>query len=80
MIHFPLYLVLESNYQSTISMHYSFEKVIVKFCVLQYVNGFIFYCNPQNLHLSKKKFDLADVFSKYIFPQLFSKLQPYSKI
>ena len=50
---FPLYLGLESNYQGTILMHYSFQKVIVKFCGLQYVKGFNFYCNPQNLTFIK---------------------------
>ena len=54
MNHFPLYLEFESNYQGTILMYYSFLKVIVKFCGLQYSKGFIFYCNPQmskfNIH------------------------------
>ena len=53
MNHFPLYLELESNYQGTILMYYSFLKVIVKFCGLQYAKGFIFYCNPQNLTFIK---------------------------
>ena len=53
MNHFPLYLELESNYQGTILMYYSFLKVIVKFCGLQYAKGFIFYSNPQNLTFIK---------------------------
>ena len=51
---FPLHLGLESNYQGTILMHYSFQKVIVKFCGLQCVKGFNFYCNPHNLTFIKK--------------------------
>ena len=76
---FPLYLGLESNYQGTILMHYSFQKVIVKFCGLQYVKGFNFCCNPQNLK-SIKNLTLQMCLVHRIDPQLFPKFQPYSKI
>ena len=53
MNYFPLYVGLESNSQGTILMYYSFQKVIAKFCGLQYVKGFSFYCNPLNLTFIK---------------------------
>ena len=74
MNHFPLYVGLESNYQGTILMHYSFQKVIAKFCGLQYVKGYNFYCNPQNLTFIK------NLTLQMCLVQLFSKFQPYSKI
>ena len=43
MNHFPLYLGLESNYQGTILMYYSSQKVIVKFCGLHNMQKALFF-------------------------------------